>query len=251
MIFISEKRGRPVGSKNKSKGNISMPNELTKEEQRIFDILSTFAQKGLVDFSTGSVDNEEIMKSEDQELISLYTELVSTIKNREKGGLPSKVIFKLYNTFSDTDILYKSQEFGKYLLDQGYDVSTVDDADIPKDQMKKLYKDFQSLPPKPEPTVSKPSSDDKRYPWDRKKYTKKTPEQKKQDMVVSLTKYLKDVLKLDDNEIKSRINTLLGSAGTETPNDTEGSQSSDDKGYFGDPTTTLNEQILRDFKRFL
>ena len=246
MIFISEKRGRPVGSKNKSKGDISMPNELTKEEQRIFDILSTFAQKGLVDFTTGSVDNEEIMKSEDQELISLYTELVSTVKNRK---LHSKVIFKLYNTFSDMGTLSRSAEFGQYLRDQGYDFSTIDDADIPKDQVKKLFKDFQSLPPKPEPTVSKPSSDERDPITGRKKYTKRTPEQKKQDLVMGLTKYLKNVLKLGDDEIKSRVDSLLSP--TQTSNDDEETSSSNDKGYFGDPTTTLNEQILKDFKRFL
>jgi len=218
MIFISEKRGRPVGSKNKPKGNISMPNELTKEEQRIFDILSTFAQKGLVDFNTGSVDNEEIMKSEDQELISLYTELVSTVKNREKGGLPAKVIFKLYNTFSDTDILYKSQEFGQYLRDQGYNVDTVDDVDIPKDQVKKLYKDFESQQPTPQPKPEK-SAEEIRAALIRTLHN-----------FSLLSKYLKDDLNLDDDEIKSRIIALLRPS-TDTP--------------------TLNEQILKDFKRFL
>ena len=222
MIFISEKRGRPVGSKNKSKGDISMPNELSKEEQRIFDILSTFAQKGLVDFNTGSVDNEEIMKSEDQELISLYTELVSTVKNRKFGGLPSKVIFKFYNTFSNVDVLYKTQEWGQYLRDQGYDFSTVDDADIPKDQMKKLYKDFESRKPTPEPTPEpKPekSSEEIRAALIRTLHN-----------FSLLSKYLKDDLNLDDNEIKSRIIALLRPS-TDTP--------------------TLNEQILKDFKRFL
>lgn len=237
MIFIAEKMGRPKGSKNKWVTNKDRPlfGELTKEEQRIFDILSTFAQKGFFDFTTISVDNEGVMKSEDQELISLYTELASTIKNRE-NTTPDRVIFKLYRTFSDMDILDKSQEFTRYLRNQGYDLSTINDIDIPKDQVKKLYKDFESLPPKPEPTVSKPSSDERDPITGRKKYTKRTPDQKKQDVVMTLTRYLKNVLKLGDDEIKSRVDLLLSP--TQTSNDDE-------------DTSTLNEQILKDFKRFL
>ena len=237
MIFIAEKMGRPKGSKNKWVTNKVRPlfGELTKEEQRIFDILSTFAQKGFFDFTTISVDNEGVMKSEDQELISLYTELASTIKNRE-NTTPDRVIFKLYRTFSDMDILDKSQEFTRYLRNQGYDLSTINDIDIPKDQVKKLYKDFESLPPKPEPTVSKPSSDERDPITGRKKYTKRTPDQKKQDVVMTLTRYLKNVLKLGDDEIKSRVDLLLSP--TQTSNDDE-------------DTSTLNEQILKDFKRFL
>ena len=229
MIFISEKRGRPVGSKNKkpmvrkrpmkrvgSKEDTPISDELSKEEQKMFNLLSTFAQKGYVDFTTASLDNEEIMKSGDQELISLYGELVSA-HNDKSNYDQIKVFRKLYDTFSDGDTLSNAVDFNQYLRDQGYEFSTVDDADIPKDQVRKLQKDFESQRPKPEPENST--------------VQKRVYLTSSLHNFTALIKYLKDDLNLDDNEIKSRINTLLNSAGTDTP--------------------TLNEQILRDFKRFL
>lgn len=249
MIFITEKRGRPVGSKNKSKGTTRLSSDLTNEEQRMLDILSIFAQKGFIDFAIGFVDNEGIMDSKDQNLISLYKELVSTIKNQKDQHLPDNVIIKLYNTFSDMNVLYKSQKFGKYLRGQGYSPDTLDDLDIPKDQIRKLKKDFDSLP-EPDLPTSKPSSDGRHPITGRKSYTKKDPEQKKQEVVNGLTNYLKSALNLDDNEIKSRIDLLLSPKGTQTSKDTEGSEKPNDGDYWT-TSTTLNEQILRDFKRFL
>ena len=248
MIFIAERRGKPKGSKNKPKEDISMPDELSKEEQRVFDISSVFAQKGFFNFDVGGIDNERVIESEDQELISLYNELVSIVTNNPKA-MTSKVLFKIYDTFSNRETLNRAVDFMSFAISKGYEGNTVDDLNVPNSEVEKLQKDFESLPPKPEPTVSKSSSDERDSITGRKKYTKRTPEQNKQDVVMGLTKYLKDVLKLSDDEIKSRVDSLLGP--TQTSNDDEETSSSNDNGYWGDSTTTLNEQILKDFKRFL
>lgn len=241
MIFLTEKRGRPAGQKNRRWEDISPIVEFTKEEQRLLDISSIFAQKGFFDFSQGAVDNEAIMDTKDQELISLYNELVSIYK--EMGGIPQKVLVKLYDTFSNREELLKAVQFLAYVQTKGYSGNTVDDFDIPKDEVSKLRKDFES---QPMPT----SSSDERDQWGRKKYTHKTPEQKKQDVINLTTKYLKDQLKLDDNEIKSRIDLLFGPVGgKEEPNNTDEPKSLDN--YWSGTSTTLQEQILRDFKRFI
>jgi hypothetical protein len=239
------------GSKNKTKevplwykniSNYASPNEL-KQQQRAYDILSVFVQNGLFDFNLAALDNEGIVNTKDQKLISLYNELITMIKDNRNLLYPS-VLTKLYETFSNKEVLEKSLHFSNYLINQGYNFSTVDDLDVSKDEVTKLKKDFDSLPQSEPPTLD--TSSDRRNPFSgRKYYTKKTPEQKKQDIIDTTTKYLKDLLKLDDNEIKSRIELLFSPVGTEKPN------SSNDTNYWRSTSTTLNEQILREFKRFI
>ena len=207
--------------------------DLSKEEQRMYEISSIFVEKGFFDFSIGGIDNEAIINTESNALISLYDELVSIVKKR--GGFSTEVLTKLYRTFSDEGEMDKAVQFMRYANNQGYKGSTVDDLDIPNDTTSKLKKDFESEPnpsgtPSDGPTLAQQSQ----VPI---KVRKRTPGQKKQDLMHLTTTYLKDVLKLDDDEIFRRVDILFGSVETE-------------KGRLNE-TEELNEQILRDFKRFL
>lgn len=206
--------------------------DLSKEEQRMYEISSIFVEKGFFDFSIGGIDNEAIINTESNALISLYDELVSIVK--KKGGFSTEVLTKLYRTFSDEGEMEKAVQFMRYANKQGHTGSTVDDLDIPNDTTSKLKKDFESEPnpsgtPSDGPTLTQQSRD--------LKVRKRTPGQKKQELMHSATTYLKDVLKLDDDEIFRRVGILFDSVSTE-------------KGRLNE-TEELNEQILRDFKRFL
>jgi|SaaInlV_125m_DNA_1040241.scaffolds.fasta_scaffold00581_2 hypothetical protein len=252
MILISEAMGRPKGSKNKG----TIMNQSKDLEKRIFDILSIFAQKGFFDFTVAAVDDKAVMDTKDSKLISLYNELVPKLRQYSSQKVTSttggetgnihKVLTKLYGTFSTAEELNKAMGFLLYVqrrkLSNDNDIPMSDDLD--RDQVRKLYKDYENRSTNPVSLNNPNSPIQSRHKDGDPHPTLKTKSQQKNNLMSVIPDYLKNHLKLDDNEIASRLDALF----SEKRENTE-LRPSDDEEF--ESWEKLQEHIVRDFKRFL